>query len=303
MAKRDDGRTVACSNHEVVEAVARRSGFLCSCFLPRRELLAVGGSRDNLVSLWKLPEGRRVAQLKPPIPKPQFPEYVRSLAFSPDGKLLAVGTRNGLVHLYRLPQGKLLGSLGPFLSSGYPLTVVSLAFSPDGKKLAVLLEQGDVFQLWQVSDRRLIWERKHDKVSCFQVVFAKGGKEVVGAGYDLLRCDAADGKVIADKPLFQSLPGGISSDGQWIAAWNYKGEVKIYRSSDFKEFWRSSVPGWKLKRTLKSWAQRIEKRWGIKAARWIDFDFPLAFGFTFSPDKRWLALGFNDGSIRLWKIR
>lgn len=100
-----------------------------------------------------------------------------------------------------------------------------------------------------------------------------------------------------------SLPGGISPDGEWVADWNLGGEVKIYRSSDFKEVWRSSVPGWKLKRTLDRWAQQMEQRWGIKATRWLDFDFPWAFGFAFSPDKRYLALGFDDGSIRLWKTR
>jgi len=279
-------------------------------FSPDGKILAVGRKRDNCVSLWKLPEGRRVAQLKSPIPKSRFSEYVRSLAFSPDGKLLAVGTRNGLVHLYRLPQGKLLGSLGPILISeeGRPLrhdlTVVSLAFSPDGKKLAVLLEQGDVLQLWRVPEGQLIWQRKQDVV-CFQVAFAKRGKEIVGAGSHLLRCNAADGKVIAVQRLFQfqSLPGGISADGEWVAVWEFGGEVKVYRSSDFKEVWRSSVPGRKLKLTLRGWAQKIEQRWGIKATRWLDFSLPFAFGFAFSPDKRWLALGFDDGSIRLWKIR
>jgi WD40 repeat protein len=283
-------------------------GSYALAFSPDRKILAVGRKGDNCVSLWKLPEGRRVAQLKPPIPKSRFSEYVRSLAFSPDGKLLAVGTRNGLVHLYRLPQGKLLGSLGPILISeeGRPLrhdlTVVSLAFSPDGKKLAVLLEQGDVLQLWRVPEGQLIWQRKQDVV-CFQVAFAKRGKEIVGAGYNLLRCNAADGKVIAVQHLFESLPGSISADGEWVAVWKFGGEVKVYRSSDFKEVWRFSVPGRKLKLTLLGWAQKIEQRWGIKATRWLDFSFPFAFGFAFSPDKRWLALGFDDGSIRLWKIR
>jgi len=275
-------------------------GSFAFAFSPDGKLLAVGGSRDNRISLWKLPEGRRVAQLKPPIPRSHFHEYVRSLAFSPDGRLLAVGTRNGLVHLYRLPQGKLLGSLNSLCWS----VIVSLAFSPDGKKLVVLTgDGGNVFQLWQVSERRLIWERKHNVV-CFQVAFAKQGKEIIGAGYGLLRCDAADGKVIAAQYLGEFPPGSISPDGEWVAAWDFsKGEVKIYRSSDFKEVWRSSVPGWKLKRTLQRWAHQIEQRWGIKVTRWIDFNFPWAFGFAFSPDKRWLALGFDDGRIRLLKIR
>ena len=83
---RDDGGTLACPQPEVVEAVAEGQGSYAFAFSPDGEILAVVGSRDNRVSLWKLPERQRVAQLKPLILKSRSSDYVRSLAFRPMGK-------------------------------------------------------------------------------------------------------------------------------------------------------------------------------------------------------------------------
>src|SRR5262249_2099626 len=56
---------------------------------------------------------------------------IQRLAFSPDGKLLAVGGRGG-VQLYGPPVGK----IGLWLSMGDNFDVSCLAFSSDGKRLA-----------------------------------------------------------------------------------------------------------------------------------------------------------------------
>ena len=58
---------------------------------------------------------------------------VSSVAFSPDGKILAIGDRDGTVRLWDLATGRQLGS--PLSSKDGP--VGSVAFSPDGKTLAV----------------------------------------------------------------------------------------------------------------------------------------------------------------------
>ena len=65
----------------------------------------------------------------------QVGELVSSMAFSPDGKLLAVGTEHGAVQLRQVVSGTIVGTL-----SGS----VSLAFSPDSKMLAVLDGSGKI---------------------------------------------------------------------------------------------------------------------------------------------------------------
>jgi WD40 repeat protein len=65
-----------------------------------------------------------------------------SVAFSPDGAILASVHDDKVVRLWHVPSGKLLGSL-----KGHPKKVNSLAFSPDGALLATASDDQTV-RLW-----------------------------------------------------------------------------------------------------------------------------------------------------------
>jgi WD40 repeat protein len=56
---------------------------------------------------------------------------VMSVAFSPDGKILAAGESNGEIHFWQVTNGKQF-----LILRGHTSWVVSLAFSPDGRTLA-----------------------------------------------------------------------------------------------------------------------------------------------------------------------
>ncbi|MCS7187161.1 MAG: hypothetical protein RMK89_09445, partial [Armatimonadota bacterium] len=142
---------------------------------------------------------------------------------------------------------------------------------------------------------------------CYFVTFTKDGSKLVGAGYDLVVMSAIDGKAINkfDPSTYgYSPPGGVSADGQFAAFYDDSGSVRVVRTSDFKVVWRGSILSWKLKSKLYGWANAVEKKLGLPATRLFpDPQLPSAFGFAFSRDNRFLALGFDDGQIKLWRIR
>jgi WD40 repeat protein len=76
---------------------------------------------------------------------------VDSLAFSPDGKLLATGTAGGAIYLWDMTTEKLAATLPS--SDGERIS--SVAFSPDGKLLAAGGLTG-ASQLWDVASRRVV---------------------------------------------------------------------------------------------------------------------------------------------------
>ena len=60
----------------------------------------------------------------------RMPSVVRSVAFSPDGELLAAGSDDGSIALWNAATGRVLGTL-----TGHEASVRSLRFSADGKEL------------------------------------------------------------------------------------------------------------------------------------------------------------------------
>jgi WD40 repeat protein len=67
-----------------------------------------------------------------------------SMAFSPDGELLALGHSKGEINLHNTTTGKVIGTFG------HKAQVTALTFSPDGKTLAAASPDAPVY-LWAVS--------------------------------------------------------------------------------------------------------------------------------------------------------
>jgi WD40 repeat protein len=115
----------------------------------KRLATANGGSfqTSQSVILWDVASGKKLHVLADK-------RQVLRMAFSPEGRLLAIGTRHGDVTLWDLndfSHSTLRQATGDYARS--------LAFSPDGRSLAVAMLTQEV-EIWDVQERRLS-ERLH----------------------------------------------------------------------------------------------------------------------------------------------
>src|SRR5882672_6180584 len=100
-----------------------------------------------------------------------------SVAFSPDGKILAAGGYDRMVKLWDVTSGKQIGTL-----QGHGAVVFSIAFSPDGKTLASASADGTV-KLWNVGEKQETSTLKSDVASVLSVRFSPDGKTLAAGVY------------------------------------------------------------------------------------------------------------------------
>ena len=117
---------------------------------------------DNTVRLWEMPSGKHISTFTISRPSVTFPgvkgtfsQYIRGVAFSPDGKTIAFGNSSiPVVELWDVATGKkrlALRGNPPSLGHG----IVCIAFSPNGRMLAAGRSAGggawdETIELWEI---------------------------------------------------------------------------------------------------------------------------------------------------------
>jgi hypothetical protein len=224
-----------------------------------------GPGQGNAVHVWEAATGRVLHRLA------GHNGGARSLAFSPDDKVLASGGFDNVIRLWDLGTGKPLRVL-----SGHAGGVSSLAFAPDGKALASASYDGSV-RLWDpATGKHLRRLAAGEQRSVYFLTFSPDGRLLASGGDDqtVRLVEVASGREVGrlsgHAALVHSL--AFSRDGRTLASGSYDSTARLWELATGKE--------------LARFTGHREWVWSV----------------ALSPDGRTLATAGKDGSALLWNV-
>jgi WD40 repeat protein/tRNA A-37 threonylcarbamoyl transferase component Bud32 len=230
-------------------------------FAPDGQSLATAGW-DGSVKLW---DATRPQACDHPLGRVVSGGY--SVAFSPDGKILAMA-RSPLVYVWDIASGKPATVL-PGLQEGD----VSVAFSPDGKTLATG-GLGAVARLWDVATLQMRFKLRGHTGNIWSLAFAPDGR--------VLATGSGDGTV----KLWDTGTGQL------------RGDYKTHRGK-FVRFVAFAPDGKTLAVDIGSGVELWDPATGAMRAFLQGHKAGIDWG-VFAPDGRVFATGGWDRNVKLW---
>jgi len=148
----------------------------------KKDNLLGSGSDDKTIRLWRRENSGTQAVAKC-IAKVELRSCINSLAFSPNGRVLAAALDSGWVELYDLRTGKMKGALSGTSTS----EVWTIGFSPDGQSLiSGALDRA--VRIWDTREQECRWAlRGHDEWVNGVAVSNDGTTIISGSGDKTVR--------------------------------------------------------------------------------------------------------------------
>jgi RNA polymerase sigma factor (sigma-70 family) len=249
------------------------------------------------------------------------PDWVISIAFSPDGNVLASGSYDKTIRLWDVQKQEALGSL-----EGIEENAECLAFSPDGNILAsgggriIGEDERDmVIHLWDVAGKKQIGLLQgHADVTWF-LAFSPDGKLLASDGGDgairLWNVDEQKQSGLLEGHTDRVVSAGFSPDGKTLASagadktvrlWNVNEQkqsgllqghtdavISVVFSPDGKTLASAS-----LDRAIRLWDMSVQKQVGLLQGHTDEIR-----SIAFSPDGETLASGSYGKTVLIWDIQ
>ena len=249
-------------------------GVFAAVFSPDGKSIASGGSgkmtptdttkSDATIRFWDVASGREYKRLN------GHTGTVRSLTFSPDGRLLASGSWDKTIKLWDVTSGTEIRTF-----SGHADGINAVVFSPDGKYLLSAGTRDKTVRYWEVeTGREIAILRGHTK-EVTSVAFSPDGRTAVSGSWDRT-------VKVWDLVGFTELKSLPASSGE---------ESSIF-SVAFSRDGRYLLAG---SRNMSLWdvesAKEIHKLEGM--VTWVN-------SVAVAPNGEYVLSGYSDGAIHLW---
>jgi WD40 repeat protein/tRNA A-37 threonylcarbamoyl transferase component Bud32 len=245
-------------------------------FSPDGSQLAESDYLAESVIIWEVATGREIRRLKihpdPEVFHGSSPGGVYAVAYSPDGKWLAVGCRDHTVRRWDMKTGQEAAPL-----KGHTSEVVFPSWSPDGTRLASDGSTDRTVKIWDTKSGREI-RTLEGQTNVGVVVYGPDGTRLVSASPNgtMKVWDANSGREVRTLKGHAGIIGGhvaFSPDGFRVASASDDHTVKVWDATSDQEA-----------RLLVQHSRDRRDGWA---------------GFAFSPDGTRFALAGYDGTARI----
>lgn len=238
--------------------------------------------------------------------------WVRAVAITPDGEILASGSGDKTVKLWRLATGELLHTL-----EGHSTWVRSIAISPDGQILASASNDKTI-KLWRIATGELLRTLTGHGDWVRSVAFSPDGQTLISGSQDqtVKSWDWQTGKVLQTRSGHQHWVVAVaaSPNGKWQASSSRDQTIQVWSAgkdtpsttltghTDTVNTIAFSPESTRLAsgsddNTLKLWIPNTGK-----LCHTFKGHTSAINSVVFSPDGQFLISGSQDRTVKLWQV-